>query len=154
MRAVTWSVCAGGALALAWRWARRRWTVVAVAGSSMTPTLREGDRVLAVRGRVPIAVGDVVVLETPAGYDADGPHWHLPPPGPAETGRAWMIKRVAAVGGDRVPDEAAGFLRAGALVPERHLLVLGDNRRDSADSRHHGSVPVDRVRARAVRRLP
>ncbi len=127
---------ASGLLVL--RWVKRRWAVIAVTGSSMTPTFHEGDRVLARQRPKAIAVGDVVVLENPG----SGP---LPV--------RWTVKRVVAVGGDTVPEEAAGRVEAGAVVPSRHLVVLGDNRALSADSRHHGYFPVDRVFGLALRRL-
>ncbi|GAB3715107.1 S26 family signal peptidase [Amycolatopsis oliviviridis] len=120
------------------RWARRRWAVIAVTGSSMTPTFHEGDRLLARQRPKAIAVGDVVVLEIP---------------GSGSLPRRRTVKRVVAVGGDTVPEEASGTVAAGAIVPPRHLVVLGDNRTLSADSRHHGYFPADRVFGRALRRL-
>jgi signal peptidase I len=38
-------------------------------------------------------------------------------------------------------------------VPEGHLFVLGDNRENSMDSRHFGTVPVEFVKGRATRIL-
>ena len=122
--------------ALVLRWVKRRWAVIAVTGTSMTPTFQEGDRVLARQRPKRIAVGDVIVLEEPG----------------AGPGR-WIVKRVAAVAGDPVPGEAAGVVAAGELVPPRHVVVLGDNRAHSADSRHYGFLAAHRVYGRALRRL-
>ena len=88
---------------------------VEVRGESMVPTLRPGDRVLVerwtYRRRQP-RVGEVVIA-----------------PDPRAPGRE-LIKRVAAVAGDRV-------------------TLRGDSAR-STDSRRFGSIPVTDVRARAA----
>ena len=81
-----------------------------VSGESMLPALRPGDRVLVVGGLGPwrprLRTGDLVALADPRD--------------PARL----MVKRVAALAGDRVD-------------------VRGDNAAASTDSRHFG--PVDRA---------
>ncbi len=131
MRTLAWL----GAASLVLCWVRRRWAVIAVTGSSMAPTFAEGDRVLARQRPKDVAVGDVVVLEAP------GPR------------AGWIVKRVVAVEGDTVPSAAGGVVAAGEVVPPRQVVVLGDNRALSADSRHHGFLPADRVYGIALRRL-
>ncbi|MEV8475605.1 S26 family signal peptidase [Streptomyces sp. NPDC051173] len=147
MTPMTWTRTGWVALALAVL--SRRLVVVTVRGSSMSPAFHDGDRVLVRRGSSP-AVGQVVVTERPA----RGGAW---PRGPVRstaeaTGREWLIKRVAAVPGDPVP-------RALASVPEERvppgkLVLLGDNRTVSLDSRELGYFPADRVLGMVLPRGP
>ncbi|HEX7351569.1 signal peptidase I [Brachybacterium sp.] len=140
-----------------------------VPSASMAPLLEPGDVLLADRStRGTAQRGDVVVF--------DGRGYFAPSEGDGE--RYW-VKRVIAVGGDRVEccdadgmitlDGAAlaePYLPAGTapseiefdlLVPEGRIFVLGDNRTDSTDSRHllgapgGGMIPVDRVVGEAER---
>jgi signal peptidase I len=102
--------------------ARRRFLVVTVRGTSMMPTLRPGDRLLARRsgtGRIERGTIVVVRLDAPELY----------------------VKRVTAVAGDPVPE---GIPAATPIVPERTVVLLGDNHH-SLDSRVWGCVPVDRI---------
>ncbi|MEX2981183.1 S26 family signal peptidase [Streptomyces sp. C36] len=129
--------------------------VVTVRGASMSPAFEDGDRVLVRRGSRP-AVGQVVVAEHPA----PGGTWPDPPVPPAAGatavhGRAWLIKRVAAVPGDPVPRH---HVRSLATTPERHvppgrLVLLGDNSGISYDSREVGYFPLERVLGTVMRRL-
>jgi signal peptidase I len=105
----------------AWR-QRRAYLVVTVRGSSMSPTYLEGDRVLVRRvGVAAVRPGEVALLTMPAG--------------PVVEPDELMIKRIAAVPGDPVPD---GIPVAERLVPAGRLVVLGDNSQASYDSRRAG----------------
>ena len=103
-------------------------------GPSMEPTLNANsdlvllDRVSPRLGR--IATGDIVVADSPTR--------------PGET----VCKRVAAVAGERIP----GSFFAD-VVPPGCVWLLGDNRRNSTDSRIYGSVPTDVIKGRVVLRV-
>lgn len=127
------------AIACALRVALRRWIIVQVRGTSMLPTLRDGERLLARRLRPgqPLEHGDLVVFLPPAA------------PGPGEP--PVLVKRVAAVAGDPVPLWAADLRASGPRVPTDHVVVHGDNPR-SMDSRHLGYVPRARVLATIAQR--
>ncbi|HXV92379.1 MAG TPA: S26 family signal peptidase [Pseudonocardia sp.] len=129
------TVAAAGVLAL-----RRTWTVVTVVGGSMLPTFRDGDVVL-VRRRRPdrVGVGDVVVFTPPPRQGAV--------PGDGREPRRWMVKRVAAVPGDPVPEDVP---RTGP-VPAGSLVVLGDN--GGYDSRAFGWLPSANLLGVVVRPL-
>jgi signal peptidase I len=124
------------------------WNVVPT--GSMRPTIIEGDRIfvnkLAYDLKVPLtrihlaewgdpAVGDIVVCFSPA----DGKR---------------LVKRVQAVPGDAIVMQGGvPFINGQAaaygpvteswpeVVPAEQYLLLGDNRRNSADSRAFGFVP-------------
>lgn len=103
-------------------------------GPSMEPTLNANsdlvllDRVSPRLGR--IATGDIVVADSPTR--------------PGET----VCKRVAAVAGERIP----GSFFAD-VVPPGCVWLLGDNRRNSTDSRIYGPVPRDVIKGRVVLRV-
>ncbi len=128
--------------------ARRRWLLVTVRGNSMSPTLRNGERILArrLRGRM-VRSSDIVVFQTPRRNGAT-----------SDTNPAWRVKRVAAVAGDALPGWLADGGRELRSVPPGHVAVAGDNPH-SEDSRQLGFIPLvtvvgfipsARVRGRAV----
>lgn len=139
--------------------------VIGVKGSSMVPTLHNGDLlILRSIGYTP-RQGDVVVLRKP----------NFPPP-PLQT--APVVKRVIAVGGQHVTvsyADRAVYVDGVALdepyindlmedpyradmgvldvtVPEGSIYVLGDNRNNSSDSRHEllGTVDTRYILGRAL----
>lgn len=137
--------------ALSGRRLRRRVMVVSIIGDSMSPTFGSGDRVLVVRSRPQrLRVGDVIVLAPNATAPRPLPGGLVVESG-AEAG--WLIKRVAAMPGDRVPGPVTSRV-PGALVGPGRLVVLGDNPRVSYDSRHAGAITFDQVVGRVARRLP
>jgi signal peptidase I len=120
-----------------------------VEGASMTPTLTEGDRlVVAPRLGLP-RHGDVVVLRDPRD--------------PERT----TVKRVVALPGEHVALRRGRLVLDGVthaepyttgptpgsldlVVPEDCVVVLGDNRGGSTDSRAYGPVPLGLVDAVVV----
>jgi signal peptidase I len=142
-------------------WGAIEYQPYTVPTSSMTPTVRAGDRVLAQRiSGSAVRRGDVVVFKD------------------SEWGDLPMVKRVVGVGGDTVAccdkqgrltvdgrpiDEsytdktvggAASATAFSAKVPSNELFMLGDERTSSLDSRVHlqdrqrGSVPRSEVKGR------
>jgi len=135
-----------------------------VEGGSMETTLLPDEYVLVDKLTprwAPYARGDIVVLQPPEGF---------------ERGGTPFIKRVIGVAGDRVElkdglvyvngvalDErylfAAGGVRQATdpspggqtawLVPAGQVLVMGDHRQNSSDSRLFGPVAVSNIVGRA-----
>jgi signal peptidase I len=139
------SLLAAGLLVLT---LRRRFLVTVVDGASMEPALRSGDRVL-VHRTTRIRVGQIVVLEFP-----DLPSGRAPV---TERGRQLLLKRAVAVQGDRLPTEWEDpdlDEIAGTVVPPGSVVVLGDNRATSWDSRHYGFVRRERLVGVMIRHLP
>ncbi|MGC5378414.1 S26 family signal peptidase [Micromonospora sp. DT68] len=136
-------VSAGGALAL--RGLRRRQVAVRVSGQSMEPSLRHGDLLLVRRcAGNQVTVGDIVVFEAP-GYDHQ---WSAMPEQRSDMLARWLVKRVAAVPGDPLPE---GVVGAGSTVAAGTIVVIGDS--VGYDSRTFGPLPHEKVLGRGLRLL-
>lgn len=132
---------------------------VRVPSESMAPTLRPGDHLLVDKtpgtGRTNPDRGQLVVFTDPVAGEL-------------------LVKRVAAVAGDRVAIDNGVLTVNGQPVPEPYLdpagpdrsylhvldvpagsiFVLGDNRACSVDSRTFGPVPTRLVVGRVLGHLP
>ncbi len=125
---------------------------VFVSGSSMSPTLNNGDVLLATTSFSynDLKTGDIIVFK-------DGKQ---------------LIKRIVAKEGDAVlvadgvlyvngmvspyqyePIEDPGILNTEYTVPAKELFCLGDNRNNSYDCRHIGSVPISYVKSKVLKRI-
>ncbi len=109
--------------------------VVVVEGHSMEPTYHYGQRRSVTSAYWlfgPIRKGDVVVIELP--------------------GRAYLIKRVVALGGEEVPRRYWGpsIFSMGTRVPPGKVYVVGDNLERSEDSRQLGAFPIVWVQGKVV----
>lgn len=163
--AVEWVLVIAGALALAL--VIRTFLVAAfyIPSPSMTPTLRENDRVLVNKLSYrmhDVNRGDVVVFERPASE--------------ADSAIRDLIKRVVALPGETVEARDGQVLIDGrrleepyldlaaqgcpgtenlppTLVPDGHVFVMGDNRCDSSDSRVFGAIDQDLIVGRAFVRV-
>jgi signal peptidase I len=146
-----------------------------IPSESMVPTLEIGQRVLVDRISLRFTDperGDVMVFKPPQGADDNMCGVSHPSdqgcprstPGKSDTN---FIKRVVAVGGDRItiragrvvlngklqkepfirPDAQCGIcnLPKPVVIPEGQYYMMGDNRGASADSREWGPVPKDNM---------
>lgn len=130
-----------GLLALA----RRVFLLVTVRGHSMSPWLRDGDRVVALArvGGLPLRRGWVVCgpLRGPLGRVAFG--------GVPDTEEGLFVKRVVAGPGDPLGGSGGQPPRR---IPQGQWFLQGDNP-GSGDSRHWGLVPDGEVTSVVVARL-
>jgi signal peptidase I len=113
----------------------------------MEPELADGDKLLARRcGMRALRRGELVVFSEP-GVVRRRPAWLT---GAARN--AWVIKRVAALPGDVVPDAVRAAAGGTAIVPRGAIVVLGSTAA-SRDSRQWGFVPASHVFGVCQRRL-
>lgn len=128
--------------------------IFSIASGSMLPTLGVGDRVLVDKLSYvvhDVERGDIVVFDAPCGADV-GP----------------LVKRVVAVAGEVVEGRGGVVIVDGrvlvedyfsggvstsefppTVVPRGRVWVMGDNRKNSRDSRRFEAVPEDAIIGRA-----
>jgi signal peptidase I len=138
-----------GVLALALGAMRWLHAVVSVRGPSMEPEICDGDRLLARRcGIGQLRPGQIVIFSEPGLPQRRQPAWLT-----GAGRRLWVIKRVAAIPGDPVPDAVRPAVGGASVVPPRAIVVLGDGPQ-SRDSRQWGFVAARHIFGVGVRRLP
>lgn len=149
-RASTAVTLAAALLAAALGALRWRYSVVTVHGPSMEPELTDGDRLLARRRSLRrLRRGQLVIFTEPGPGRRRRPAWL--------TGAAqdqWVVKRVAAIPGDPVPQAVRAAVGGLVLVPRGAVVVLGDAPDRSRDSRAWGFIPARHILGAATRRLP
>lgn len=138
-----------GLLGLTVGFLRWRYSVVTVSGPSMEPELHDGDRLLVRRCGVGALRRDQLVIFREPGVPGPGrPIWRT-----RADRWSWVIKRVVAVPGDRVPDSVRASAGSVRLVPAGAIVVLG-TAPGSRDSRQWGFVTSEHVFGVGVRSLP
>ncbi|WP_328329873.1 S26 family signal peptidase [Kribbella sp. NBC_00382] len=118
---------------------RHRYLSVQVVGTSMTPTLRPGERIIVRRTTVAnLRHGQIVVLANSSPAPDDPP---------------WLVKRLTALPGDPIPRDTVPALRdvPEQVVPPNRLVILGDNDSASHDSRTVGYYDATTLLGVAVR---
>ena len=123
--------------------------ILLVRGSSMQPTISEGELVVGwmVKDRSSLRRGDVITFH------------------PVHSTDVTYVKRIVALPGEIVEvqddmllvngkDVGLSYTGTGTwgsvVVEDNYIFVLGDNRIRSIDSRIFGSVPVEQIVARVI----
>ena len=129
-----------------------------VTGDSMLPTLHDGEQLIGEKLSInfaPPKKGEIVIFQSPLEDSL-------------------IIKRIIAIPGDKVKIEGERMYINGVLpeepyvddhavesgakiqegteytVPEKHYVVMGDNRDHSYDSREWGFLPAENIKSRAI----
>ena len=126
---------------------------VDIHGEAMDPTLKNGERAIATRNVDRLDRGEIVAFRYPRDESKS------------------FVKRIVALPGEQIEMKDGRVLINGKRIEESYVdaanrstetwaqravpageyFVMGDNRRNSSDSRHWGTVPRDLVWAKVVR---
>ena len=138
-------------------------SLVRVEGSSMAPTLSDGDRLVMIRLGYTPQRGDIVVVDPDNGSIAPYIKRIIGMPGDViEFTRGYAGDVMIEINGDLQEEEYissefySGQIGEGSyIVPEEHVFVMGDNRPNSKDSRNSsvGCIPYKNVLGETVFRI-
>ncbi len=136
-----------------------------VRGDSMSPTLRDGDLIhVAPRLRKPASYkrGSVIVAQVPGWGEQHqliisvkrvvglpGEYCHVGTDGTVRVEEEFLHDTFVAPGAQAVPSSGLSW-----LCEYNEYFLMGDNRRDSGDSRRFGPVPASQLLGRVWLRLP
>ncbi|MEO3887250.1 S26 family signal peptidase [Nonomuraea sp. B5E05] len=135
-RAFLAAACGLAGLALLAVRLRATYMVIRVHGNSMAPSLADGDRLLSRRTRLAaLRTGQIAVVLSPH-----------------PIGSRYLIKRIAALPGDPVPEDVRKAVDDD-VVPAGRFVLIGDNTEASFDSREHGFFHADDLHAVTIRKL-
>lgn len=137
--------------------------IVTVSGTSMEPALHDGDRVFVSRVHyglpIPFMPGYIIRWSTPK--KGDIVVYSQPTDGRLAMKRVWAGPTTAVELENRrlraehisasVSPKAARAFREEPSVPRGELLVIGDNRVESVDSRHYGPIKIDSLIGKVIR---
>ena len=126
---------------------------IEITGESMSPTLTSGDWTLVLKKNGPFPRGSILLVRP-------------------KTSETLFVKRLIGQPGERlefkdgylyindkkteepyVKEYIDDYTFPKVTVPQGHIFVLGDNRFYTEDSRHWGSVPVERIHGRVLCRF-
>lgn len=140
--------------------------VYTVPSSSMSPTIRPGDRVLATHGIGGLYRGEVII------FHAKLTTWSVGRP--KQTRTQYFIKRIIGLPGETISSKGRNVYIDGRIlrepwlpklvepclmphlsikrvtIPPSHYFVLGDCRGNSTDSRSYGAIPKSAILGHAV----
>ena len=131
----------------------RPFFIVRIVGNSMYPNYKDGQLVLTNKLDKNYSIGDVVLADQDSEY---------------------IVKRIAYVGGQKIPIANLGMRRYQPLpylkdmeehmahlnkrgirseyytIPNGYYFLIGDNTAESEDSRIFGAIPKDSIKAKIV----